>query len=148
MSTRGLKYAHWLWFLTILFLIRVVAQPLALVVDSPLLPRFEVWHSGALPYPLLVASQLVILAAMAWAAVRLSSGRVAPSRRTGLVLLWAGAVYFGTMLIRLIVGLVVPDPGRWFASLLPTLFHLVLASFLLVLARFHLHARGTGGGRA
>jgi hypothetical protein len=50
------------WLFLALFAVRVVAQPLSLVVHSAVLPPFESWHSGALPYGLLVASQVAILA--------------------------------------------------------------------------------------
>ena len=56
-------YALWLWALTALFAIRVISQPLALVIDFRWLPRFESWHSGVMPYPLLVVAQLFILGA-------------------------------------------------------------------------------------
>ena len=46
-----------MWLLLLLFAFRVVAQPLALVVDSALLPPFESWHSAALPYGLLLADR-------------------------------------------------------------------------------------------
>jgi hypothetical protein len=38
------RYAPWLWLLLGLFVLRVVSQPLALLVDTPLRPRFESWH--------------------------------------------------------------------------------------------------------
>ena len=50
-SPASQRYAPWLWLLLGLFALRVVAQPLALQVDTQLLPRFESWHGGLLPYP-------------------------------------------------------------------------------------------------
>jgi hypothetical protein len=52
-------YAPWLWLLTGLFALRVVAQPAALVFDAGVVPSFDSWHGGVLPYPLLLLTQLV-----------------------------------------------------------------------------------------
>ncbi|MBM3769903.1 MAG: hypothetical protein FJW27_01160 [Acidimicrobiia bacterium] len=67
----------WLWLLTGLFALRVVAQPMSLLLEHPLLPRFEAWHSDALPYGLLVASQILILVAMSWTARGIDAGTMA-----------------------------------------------------------------------
>jgi hypothetical protein len=48
-----------------------------------------------------------------------------------------GGLYFATMLVRLVLGLTVLSTNRWFSSILPTIFHLVLASYLLVYGHFH-----------
>jgi hypothetical protein len=48
----------------------MVAQPLSLVVHSAFLPPFESWHSGALPYGLLIASQVAILASASTAIIQ------------------------------------------------------------------------------
>jgi len=120
-----------------LFLCRVVAQPLALVVHSAVLPPFETWHSGAIPYSLLLASQLLILAASGWTAWRFSIGAVKPRRPIGLAAIAVGGVYFLGMVARLVLGATVLSDVRWFASPVPTLFHLVLAGYLLLVGRFH-----------
>jgi hypothetical protein len=120
-----------------LFACRVVAQPLALVVHSAVLPPFEAWHSGAIPYSLLLASQLLILAASGWTAWRFSTGAIKPRRAVGLSAIAFGGVYFLGMVARLVLGATVLGDVRWFASPVPTLFHLVLAGYLLVLGRFH-----------
>ena len=124
-----------------LFIVRVIAQPLSLVVDSPLLPRFESWHGGVLPYPALLLAQLLIIAWLARTAWRFSKGNVTPHRRRGVWVTAFGVVYFGGMLARLILGLTVMGESRWFTSYLPTFFHLVLASFVLLYGHFHLHSR-------
>jgi hypothetical protein len=48
-----------------------------------------------------------------------------------------GGLYFATMLVRLVLGLTVLSTSRWFSSVLPTMFHLVLASYLLLYGHFH-----------
>jgi len=64
------RYAAGLWLFLALFAVRVVAQPLSLVVHSAFLPPFESWHSGALPYGLLIASQVAILASASTAIIQ------------------------------------------------------------------------------
>ena len=126
------RYAPWLWLLLGLFTIRVVAQPIALRVDTPLLPRFESWHSGLLPYPLLVLTQVVILLWLARTAWTFTTGVVAPRSRLGVLMMAIGGVYFAAMVMRLLLGATVLTDARWFASPLPTVFHLVLATYLLL----------------
>lgn len=129
------SYAIAGWLLVALFAARVIAQPLSLVVSS--LPTFESWHSAALPYSLLLASQLVILAVLCWTTYRMSVGAVNPGRTFGAVVLFLGAVYFLVMIARLVLGLTFLSDVRWFASPLPTAFHLVLASWLLLYGHLH-----------
>ena len=133
----SIRYARWLWLLLALFVVRVLAQPLSLIIDTPLLPRFESWHSGVLPYPALVAAQVLIIAWFARTAWRFGKGDVVPSYRLGVFFLAFGSLYFLFMLARLLLGLTIKSDSRWFTSYLPTAFHLVLASWLLVYGRFH-----------
>jgi uncharacterized protein len=130
-------YAKWLWLLLALFTVRAIAQPIALLTSAPFLPRFESWHSGVLPYPALVGAQLLIIAWLARTAWRFSGRDVIPRYRLGVWMLVLGGVYFATMLVRLVLGLTVLSTNRWFSSALPTTFHLVLASYLLVYGHFH-----------
>ncbi len=127
--------APWLWGLTGAFALRVIAQPLARVWEQ--LPSFETWHSGALPYGWLVLSQLLILGVMGGVSLRFSRGRVTPSRGLGLALLILGGVYLAVMFARLGLGLTLLRGDSWFDRPLPTFFHLVLASFLLAVGRYH-----------
>lgn len=126
--------------LTCLFLFRVIAQLIQVRHPVPFLPSFEVWQSGAVPYPLLVAAQLVLLGLCLRIVGRMFRGAVVPVPKTGKVLWYLGGVYFVTMSIRLILGLTVAPDHFWFGATLPTVFHLVLATFLLIYGRFHLSA--------
>jgi sterol desaturase/sphingolipid hydroxylase (fatty acid hydroxylase superfamily) len=139
------RYSGWLWLLAALFAIRVAAQPAALLSGLSFLPSFESWHSGVLPYGVLLASQFVILAWLGRTAWRFTAGTMVPSRPAGRVLIAVGGVYFVSMLVRLILGLTILHGNRWFASPLPAFFHLVLASYLLLAG--HFHWRQTAGGR-
>ena len=107
------------------------------------MPGFESWHGGVLPYPALLLAQLLIIAWFVRTAWRFSKSTVAPQRRRGLWVVAFGAVYFLTMLTRLLLGLTVLHESRWFTSYLPTFFHLVLASYLLLYGHFHLQGRIT-----
>ena len=131
------RYAPWLWLLLGLFTIRVLAQPIALHVDTPLLPRFESWHSGLLPYPVLVLTQVVVMLWLARTAWAFTTGAIAPRSRFGVVTMTLGGVYFAAMVMRLLLGATVLTDARWFASPLPTVFHLVLATYLLLFGHFH-----------
>jgi hypothetical protein len=136
-STPSRRYAPWLWLLLGLFTIRVLAQPIALRVDTPLLPRFESWHSGLLPYPVLVLSQVAIILWLSRTAWMFTTGAIAPRFRLGVVMMALGGVYFAAMVIRLLLGATVLRGERWFASPLPTVFHLVLSAYLLLYGHFH-----------
>lgn len=134
---RHRRYGTVLGALTLLFLFRVVAQLVTYGYPVPLLPAFDAWHSGVIPYPLLVLSQVLILWLMARATMRISMGQVVPNRVTAKRLLLAGGIYAAVMLARLGLGLTVLDHSEWFTHWLPAVFHLVLATFLLVLGGYH-----------
>lgn len=135
-----------LWLLTGLFAFRVVAQPAALAVDR-LLPPFNSWDGGVLPYPVLLVTQMAILGWMAHTAWRFSTGKVTPRRRLGRVAILFGWVYFSFMLLRLLLGATVLSNLRWFASPLPAFFHLVLAAYLLIYGYSYVHTVSGNGSR-
>lgn len=131
------SYGVWLLGLLLLFLFRVVAQFVQWLAPLTVLPSFETWQSGALPYSALVASQLVILAAEGRVVWAFLTGSVVPSAKTGRLLLAVGWVYFAVMGLRLLAGLTIAPTHFWFGAIVPTLFHLVLAAFVLVWGSFH-----------
>ena len=142
------RYAIGLWLLLLLFAFRVVAQPLALVVHNAGLPPFESWHSAALPYGVLLGSQVAILVALGWTAWRFTIGEVKARRSVGAVALALGGLYFGVMVVRLVLGFTALSHRRWFASPIPTAFHLVLAAFVLLYGHFHyVHAADPASDR-
>ena len=65
------------------------------------------------------------------------SGTVVALGKKDRLLLVLGWVYFVAMGIRLLSGLTVAPNHFWFGAIVPTLFHLVLACFLLVSGSFH-----------
>lgn len=144
-SVRGdaQRRAPVLWALLALFAFRVAAQPVQARFDLPLLPPAAAWASGALPYGVLLAVQLALLAVGGWTAARFSRGRVRPRRVLGAWLLALAAAYFGLMAARLALGLTVLASHPWFGKPVPALFHLVLAGFVLVVGDYHWR-RGEG----
>ena len=108
------------------------------------LASFENWHSATLPYPMLLAWQLTILAVQVWVIVAMSRNAHQPRQLVGQVLLVVGGLYFTFMLFRLVAGMTFLQHLPWFQVRLPTIFHLVLAAYLLVLADFHLRCRPRG----
>lgn len=60
------RLAWLLWTLSGLFLARVLGQILVVFLHVPYLPTAAEWYSGLLPYPLLLPTQIAILAAMGW----------------------------------------------------------------------------------
>jgi len=134
----GRKHRHCLLALTGVFAGRVVAQPLALIVTADALPRFDTWHSGALPYPVLLGSQIAILGWMLRTARGVGTTGAPPKRSAAAWFLTAGAVYAFGMLCRLVLGATLLRDVHWFASPLPTVFHLGLAAYLLTYGHFHL----------
>jgi hypothetical protein len=142
------RYAKWLWLLLVVFAFRVAAQPAALVFKDSFLPPFESWHGGVMPYGVLLASQLLILAALGWASWQFTTGDVLPRRRLGVAALTFGGAYFCVMALRLVLGLTVLSHQRWFASPIPTTFHLALAAFVLFFGHFHyVHGADSPPGR-
>ena len=147
-TNRSRRHAIGLWALFALFAFRVVAQPLSLVVHLDILPPFESWHSAALPYPLLLVAQLAILVVFGFTARRFAVGAVEPRRSLGAVALVFGGLYFAAMVARLLLGLTVLSDQRWFASPIPTMFHLGLAGFILLYGHFHyVHGANAVPGR-
>lgn len=134
------RYALWLWLLLVVFAFRVLAQPLTLLVDTRYLPPFESWHSGVMPYPALLATQLLIIAWLSRTSYRFSVGEVRPNHRLGIWMLAFGGCYFTLMLLRFVLGVTLLSGQRWFASPLPTFFHLVLAAFIILYGHYHFHA--------
>ncbi len=131
------KYGVWLWALLGLFCFRVAAQLVQWRFEAPLLPPFDAWHSSVVPYAVLLAVQVVIIAFYGRVSLAFWSRSVEPSRRSAALWLSIGSVYGIVMAARLVLGMTVLSSQAWFANWLPTLFHLVLASFMLVAGTFH-----------
>lgn len=130
-------YVRLLALLAVLFGLRVAAQALQRWAPQPFLPPFEHFQGSALHYGVLLCSQLIILAAMAYYILRLNAGTLRPSRRAGVLLAWLGGLYLAVSLIRIAIGLAVSGAGTWFTAWIPAALHVVLATFVGMLAYYH-----------
>jgi len=137
MHVHGSVHVVLLASFTTLFAFRVAAQLVQYASPIPVLPLFEAWQGSRLSYPVLLTSQLVILAVMVWGTNSVSR-RVRGARRTGVWLVTLGSAYFGSMGARLVLGLTILAHVTWFAKPLPALFHMVLASYVLTLGHYYL----------
>lgn len=120
-----------LWILLALFALRVLGQFLVVAGLAPFLPPIDDWQSGLLPYPVLLASQIVIVVTLATVCVQFSRGKgyfVHPRRWLATPLWIIGWIYAIGMVVR--YALLRRDA-------IPVVFHIVLASFLLVVAAHH-----------
>ena len=124
-------------------MIRVVAQLIQLWHPYPVLSSFDAWQSGAVPYSLLLGVQVVIVGCCLRIVWRLFKGRVVPETKIGKIWLSLGGMYFLVMGIRFIVGFTVAPDHFWFGTELPTMFHFLLAVFVLVHGWFHVIADQT-----
>ena len=124
--------------LTAVFVLRVCAQLLQALYPVGWIPEFEDWQSGALPYPILLAGQFGIIGLMSFVLHRVRNGTIRARPWKYRVCLVFGGVYFAVMAFRWLAGLTFMAEQAWFAKSLPAFFHLVLASFILLLG---LHIR-------
>ena len=134
-ETRTLPRAAALWLLLSLFALRVLGQLLVVAGLAPFLPPIDEWQSGLLPYPLLLASQILILGVLATVCAQFSRGSGYFVRHQVWLAtpLWiVGWIYAAGMVVR--YALLRRDA-------IPVVFHIVLATFLLVLADHHRRAR-------
>jgi putative CocE/NonD family hydrolase len=134
------RVAAVLWALLLLFVVRVLGQLLIAVGLGDFLPPWEEWFSGFVPYPWLLASQIVIILACGMVCLDFSRGRgffVRPSHALGSGLVAFGAVYLLVMVIRYTIRMSLYPLERWSGGAIPIFFHWVLASFLLVLGAYH-----------
>lgn len=123
--------------LAVLFLLRVMGQLLVHLRRPGWLPPTDQWYSGLLPYPQLLATQIVILGTMAVIITGLVGGAgwaVGPHRATGTFLLGVAYVYGGAMPVRYVIRMVRRPDQRWLGGCIPIVFHVVLATWLFLLA--------------
>jgi hypothetical protein len=140
------RFAYSLGLLLGLFCLRVLAQLVQWRFDIGFLPPFEAWQSGVLPYWLLVCAQVLIVLVLGRIVLRVASGTMAPSPQKSLYWTVPGCVYLAVMLVRLALGTTWLNGHSWFDKPLPTVFHIVLASFLLVVGAYHRAARPAARG--
>ena len=132
----GSRYFPWLLVLFGLFALRVLAQFVQSIYPLPFLPPFEAWHGAVMPYPLLVFIQVVIIVMLTISLWRVRSDAIVPRRWKYRVCFTLGGMYFSLMTFRLFAGLTFLSDHPWFSKGLPAFFHVVLATFILLLGRY------------
>ncbi|MDO8412977.1 MAG: hypothetical protein Q7S51_04210 [Gallionellaceae bacterium] len=125
--------------LSFLFLSRIIGQMIQYFYPVEWLPSLESWQGSSLPYVFLLASQLIILVVMLRVTYQHASGCVRRNPNKGRFLMAFGALYFVSMSGRLVIGLANLSSHPWFNKAIPTFFHLVLATFVLLIAGFHMN---------
>ncbi len=131
------QYFYWLLWPYILFIFRVCAQLIQKYYAFGFLPPFESWYSGALSYQWLLISQIVIIALLTLVMRNFYRGQVREKYGMGIFLMVSGASYFSLMVFRLIAGLTFAGHHPWLGAKIPAIFHIVLASFVLIAGHFH-----------
>jgi putative CocE/NonD family hydrolase len=129
-----------LWVLLASFVLRVVGQVLVESGYGRLLPPPAEWFSGLLPYPQLLASQIVLVGLMAVVGVqftRQGGWAYRPRRLAGSLLLAVGGIYLAAMIVRYVVRMTLYPPERWTGGSIPIFFHWVLAAWILVVGWHH-----------
>jgi len=130
-------YSNVLILLLTLFIMRVVAQMVQAIYPVTFLPPFNEWQSGALPYSLLVISQLVIIGFLSVVTWKFKTRSIQRNSRLGVIYLLLGNIYFSVMVFRLVAGLSFASNHVWLSAHIPAVFHIILASFLLVVGFYH-----------
>ena len=126
---------------SLLFALRVLGQAIQRWVPQPFLPPFAAFQGSRLPYPALLAAQLAILTGMIVACRRVLAGAQTRSRRKSCALRWVGTSYLTVSALRIAIGLWFPAAPSWFRAWISGFFHLVLAAFVLFLARCYGNAQ-------
>lgn len=122
-----------------LFALRVLGQLLVEHWSLCFLPAMECWYRTVVPYPALLPAQLAILSLEAFVARDLwrSSGFFdRPRPRAGRLLRWVGWGYLTVMVLRVPLTLALGSTQLLVESLIPIVFHWVLAATLLLYATY------------
>lgn len=125
--------------LTLAFAFRVTGQAVQRWAPVSVLPAFDDWQGSGLPYPVLLAFQVAIVVLAAVVTVRMSRGSRLIGQRWIVPVLLAGIVYFAVMFARLVLGFTVLADSSWFNRPIPSAFHLVLATQLMLIAAYQHH---------
>jgi hypothetical protein len=129
-----------LWMLLFAFCCRVLGQALVVFLDITWLPPMEEWYSGLMAYPLLLPTQLLIIAVYTKVCSDFTRGDgvfVQTKPLFGRGVLWFGYVYLAAMVLRYIIRMSLYPEARWFGGTIPIFFHWVLASFIIAFGQYH-----------
>lgn len=142
MKAASIPNAHGpvLAFLALLFCLRVSGQALVVFFSVSWLPSDEQWASGLIPYPTLLAIQVIMLVGM----VKIVSDvwrrkDLFPETRRRLLarfLVGFSVIYAASMLLRYVLTMILRPEMRWYGGTIPIFFHFVLAAFLYTWGKF------------
>jgi hypothetical protein len=133
-------YAPYLWLFTVLLVLRVAGQLVVATTAPRWLPPMSQWQSGLVPYPLLVAVQLIVLWLMFSITIdfTLASGYwVRPHPALGAVVVVWSYLYAAAMVLRYIRRMARRPDQRWIGGTIPIVFHTVVAAFQWTFGQFH-----------
>lgn len=128
-------FAAILWALLLLFGLRVLGQVVVMVWRPRWLPPPPQWYSGLIAYPYLVGFQLLFIVAMVQMILGVHPGNGLfgpPSRNFAIFCIVFSGPYYGFMIYRWIFRVLRNPQRRWYDTLIPIVFHCLLATFLLV----------------
>ncbi len=138
-----MTHRHLVWStagLSLVFLARVVSQAVQNWAPVSFLPPFDDFQGSGLPYSALLSAQIAILVLLAVVVTRMHRGKGLIGPRLIVPVLVAGGVYFAVMAVRLVLGLSVLSHSGWFSTWIPTVFHLVLASLIMLIGAYQRRA--------
>jgi len=124
-----IPYKALLLLLSAIFAARVFIQFFLQYFSVDFLPPFDLWHSEAMPYPVLFSLQCILLALMIWGAL---TDRKTTRPVLSTVICFLGVIYLLSMLSRLAIGLTGASDRLWFQGAVPTVIHFVLIAYVLV----------------
>lgn len=133
-------YSTLLWIVLCLFCMRVIGQLIQFVFSFSFLPSFDEFHSGTMSYAILLFFQLVIIFFYLRTSLRISQGRITANRIKGKRLLILGIMYASVMIVRYILRMAMFPAERWFGGCIPIFFHIILASFFIIIGIYHIKA--------
>jgi len=131
------SYLPWLFVLFVLFVLRVIAQLIQKLNSVSFLPPFEKWQSGALSYWWLLFFQVLIIVVLGLTIRGFARQSTVPNRKFGKWVIAFGFIYLITMAFRLFAAVTFAANHPWFGAKIPAFFHIVLASFVLLVGHFH-----------
>lgn len=135
--TKSRAYSYWMMGFLGIFFLRICAQLVQAIYPITFIPDFYSWQSGAVPYPILLALQLVVVVFCVHMIKKFYTSSVQENKTTGLIYLLIGGIYFFIMIFRLLAGLSFAADHPWLGAHIPTLFHIVLSFFVLAVGFFH-----------
>jgi hypothetical protein len=124
--------------LILLFFVRVLGQALDVFFSVSWLPSSDQWASSLIPYPTLLAIQVVLLMGMVKIVsdVWRGKGFFAKPRMCPRFLIGFSAIYAASMALRYIFTMIFLPEMRWYGGTIPIFFHFVLAAFLYTWGKF------------